>query len=428
MAKAKLLVLVGLVVQSLCGQEAPDTVPGLTTAARQAYQAKDYARFLALEKRMLALDPQNPRFLYNAACGEALLGRAKESAAYLELLAARKIDLGAEEDGDFAGIRDSPDWKQYQSALTALRMPLVRSKTAFTLPDPGLLSAGIAVDPATGDVYIASVRERKIVHRSTKGEISDFITSAQDGFLAGSALAVDRPRGLLYASTSAVPFMLNSSKDDVGKTGVFAFDLKTGKLARKAVLAATDPGPHYLNNMAVDRRGNVYVADSAGSGVYLLPYGKDALETFLAPNALHATQGLTFSADEKTLYVASFTDGLWAMDMATKSARQIPTPAGTWLFGMDGISRVNDGFVVVQIMVQPNRVLHLKWDATRTKISSVEILEMNHIDYNGPIQGALDGNSFLYIANSQFNLANPETGVFATDKAKPTVVLRLPLP
>ncbi len=86
-----------------------------------------------------------------------------------------------------------------------------------------------------------------------------------------------------------------------------------------------------------------------------------------------------------------------------------------------------DGFISVQIGVKPERVVRLRLDPQGQRIAAVEVLESNHPDYAGPIQGVVAGNTFLYVANSQLGLANGETGTFAADKAKPTVVLRLPL-
>ncbi len=101
-------------------------------------------------------------------------------------------------------------------------------------------------------------------------------------------------------------------------------------------------------------------------------------------------------------------------------------PADTWLGGLDGLSRVADGFIAVQIGVKPERVVRLRRDPQGQRIAAVEVLESNHPDYNGPIQGAVEGNTFLYVANSQITLANAETGAFAADRARQTVVLSLP--
>src|SRR5579885_1924949 len=59
------------------GQETSMTASELNAEAVKAYQGKDYGRFLAYEKRALDLDPTNERFIYNVACGEALLGNAR---------------------------------------------------------------------------------------------------------------------------------------------------------------------------------------------------------------------------------------------------------------------------------------------------------------------------------------------------------------
>lgn len=405
---------------------APETVAGLNAEARKAYQEKDYLRFLSLEKRALDLSPGNPRLIYNVACGEALKGDSHAAVANLDQLLALKLDFGADKDDDFAGIRKTEAWAGFESRLAQLRKPIVRSAVAFRLADPDLLATGIAVDSRNGDVYIASVRERKIVRRSKDGAISDFISPAQDGFLAGASLAIDIQRNVLFASTATAPFMAGYKKGDAARSGVFAFDLKSGKLLRKALLPE-DGKQHFLNALALDHHGNLYVSDSAEAGIYRLAPGKNELEAFVPGNLFRATQGLAFSPDEKALYVADYSDGVWALDMASKKPRQLESPSGVWLGGLDGLSRVPDGFIAVQIGVQPQRVLHLRLGPGGEKISSVDIMEMNHPDYDGPIQGAVADGAFLYVANSQLELGNGQTGAFAAERARPTVVLRLPI-
>ena len=412
---------------ALC-QQSSETPAALNAEAVKAYQAKDYAQFLSLEKRAMQLAPDNPRYVYNAACGEALRGNGKEAVRLLDHLVAWKLDLGAEKDDDFSKIRNTPEWSEFESQLAALRKPIVHSSTAFTLPDPGLIATGVALDQKTGDSYIASVRERKILRHAKDGKVSDFIHQGQDGFLAGASLLIDPARRILFASTAPVPFMADYRAEDSGRSGVFAFDLKTGKLLRKA-LHPSDGTQHFLNALALDHDGNLYVSDSAGATVYRLSRNGKELETFIPTDVFRSTQGLAFSDDGKTLYVADFSDGVWAMDMATKKRRYLDRPSGVWLAGLDGISRVPDGFIAVQIApaVRPERVLHLRLDPTGQKIASVDILEMNYPAYEGPIQGTVSGNAFYYVANSQLDLGDAKTGTFAQERAKPTVVLRLPL-
>lgn len=398
----------------------------LDAAALMAYRAKDYKQFVLDEQQALQLDPCNPRILYNLACGEALQDRADEAVQILDQLADRKLDLGEEQDSDFAAIRSTPQWHGLQEKLAKLRQPVVHSRMAFALSDPNLMAAGMAVDPRTGDAYIASVRERKIVRRTRAGTVSDFIREGQDGFLAGASVAIDAGRGLLYATTAAVPYMLGYRAADSGQSGVFAFQLRSGRLARKLMLPA-DGKRHFLNAMAIDRAGNVYISDSGTPGVYLLGRGSDRLQPFLAPNVFRSTQGLALSRNEKILYLADWSDGVWAIELASKQRHRLAAPPEAFLGGLDGLSRAGHDLVALQIGVAPQRVLRLRLDRRGRQITEVEVLELNHPNYAGPIQGAVAGRSFFYVANSQLALGNPRTGAFAAERARPTVVLRLPL-
>jgi sugar lactone lactonase YvrE len=404
----------------------PTSAADWNAAAVKAYREKDYKRFLTDERKGLALEPENPRLIYNAACGEALNGNAKEAVALLDQLLARKLDLGAETDADFTGIRNTTEWAQFEAKLAELRKPVVRSTVGFKLEEPGLLAAGMAFEETTGDFYITSVRGRKIVRRAKDGKASDFVREGQDGFLAGAGLAIDGPRNLLYASTAGVPFMKGAQKDDDGHAGLFAFDLKTGKTMRKVWLP-TDGQKHFLNNLAVGRAGNVYVSDSLNSGIYELRRDASTLDEIAPPTMFTGSQGLALSDDEKTLFVGDFGEGVWALDLATKAKRRIPAPADAYLVGLDGLAKVHDGFVTVQLQVQPARVVRLHMDRQWQRVVSVETLESNHPEYDAPIQGTLAEGAFWYVADSQLETLDPKTGKFPAEKAKATVVLRLPL-
>ena len=85
------LLLKNVILMTLCAflafsQEPAGTPAALNAEAIKAYQAKDYARFLTLEKRALELQPANPRFVYNVACGEALRGNPREAVRKLDQL------------------------------------------------------------------------------------------------------------------------------------------------------------------------------------------------------------------------------------------------------------------------------------------------------------------------------------------------------
>ena len=399
--------------------------PSLAQQASQAYKAKDYATFLAVEKQILAQRPGDTLAIYNAACAEALTGHAAESVQLLDLLLKAKLDMGADTDADFTNIHASPEWAQFKEGLAALRKPVIHSTTAFTLPQKGLMAASIAVDEQSGDAFIASVRERKIVKRTKEGVVSDFATQ-KDGLLGVWYLLVDPARRQLIASTAAVSFMQGFQKEDDGKSGICFFDLGTGKLVRKVFLPGA-PERHLLTDMAEDSRGDVYVVDSHSEEIYRLRRSSSELELYVSSVVFHAPQGLALSSDERTLYVADYYDGIWAMEVLSNDRRRIDPPNEVSVAGLNGIARVGDSFVAVQNAVRPNRVLRIRMDPNAERITSVETLDSNLPSYSGPLQGTVSGDDFLYIANGQVGLGNFKTGAFAGDQAQPTTVLRLPL-
>jgi hypothetical protein len=405
-----------------CGAQQVDP-RSLAKAALDAYQTRDYASFLALEERALALSPDDPRTLYNVACGQALTSHPVEAVRLLDRLVARGLDLGADEDPDFTGIHKTPGWADFEQKLLQLRKPLVRSTIAFTLPDKDLIATSLAMDEETGATYIASSHERKIIKRAKDGTLTDFATQ-KDGLFAVSYLLIDPARRQLIATTTGVPLMQGYRKEDGGKSGIFIFDLATGKLLRHVLLPETEP--HLLNQAVVNQDGDIFVVDNATHEIDRLRIHSNEIELYISSVVFLAPQSLALSADQRTLYVADILQGLFAVQVLSTDLVHLDSKPALYLSGLEGISRVKDGFIGVQIGVQPNRVIRIRLDSSGPNIASMETLESNHPDYLGPVQGTVSGDNFFYIANSQLALVNQKTGVISEDRARATTVLRLP--
>jgi len=402
-----------------------DSPEALNARAVSAYETKDYATFLILEKQILTLSPGDPRAIYNVASAEALLGHAAEAVGQLEKLLKLHLDFGAEKDPDFASILKTPEWSQYRNHLAELQKPVIASSVAFALSEKGLLASSAALDEASGDIYVGSLRERKILKRAKDGGVSDF-ANEKDGLLGVSSLLIDSSRHQLFASMAALPFMQNYRKEDAGKAGICVFDLATGKLLRTALLFSSGER-HALSQMAEDKYGDIFVVDTGSSEIRRLRRSSTELELFVSSVVFPSPRGIALSADEHTLYAMDATTGLWAVDVLSIDRKPVEVPPEFWLGGSSGLTRVRDGFISVQSGVEPNRVVKIRLNAQGDKVTSVETLESNHPDYETPMPGNLTGGDFLYVANSQLDLIDPKTGLFSSDHAKETVVLRLPL-
>lgn len=81
-------------------------------AAEPLRAAGEYGAYVAAMTDALAKRPDHPATLYNAACAEALAGRADDAIEHLRLALELKPEWAemAREDDDLASLRDRPGW------------------------------------------------------------------------------------------------------------------------------------------------------------------------------------------------------------------------------------------------------------------------------------------------------------------------------
>jgi hypothetical protein len=191
--------------------------------------------------------------------------------------------------------------------------------------------------PAEGFAYVSNVAGNP-TDKDGNGFISK--VSLADGKIIALewAKGMDGPKGLalsggkLYAS-------------DIDK--LVEIDPKTGK-----ILAKYDaPGSQFLNDVAADPQGNVYVSDSSTSTIWRLAGGK--FEKWLEDPALKFPNGLHVSGD-KLIIAAWGPPGTSAQSAAPGNLVQVSIPDkkisdlgdGRPVGNLDGLEPIGDDFLV----------------------------------------------------------------------------------
>lgn len=389
--------------------------------ALECYGRKDWKCFLDRSREAYAMDPASTRLLYILACAEAKSGDVAGAAKHLDELLDRKV--GWERGDDLADIREKPELVPILRKLAALKSPVSRSAPGFRLAEKDLVPEGIAFDPKTRAFFVSSVHHRKIVRRAADGAVSDFVPEARDGLEAVLALRVDRSRGLLWAGAAALPEMRGWTAATDGASTLWAFELESGKLARRIPLAV--PGQHALNDLAIAANGDVYATDSLGGGVYRLKAGADSLEVFVPAGVLRSAQGIGFSPDGRLAYVADWGEGVSIVDVATGRIEKLTGPKDVALAGVDALVARGNELVVTQNGIFPKRVARWTLDPAGRRVVRGEILEMNTPDLSEPTLGVLAGDDFYYVANAQWDAFDGEKKVFPPEKLKENVILKV---
>jgi hypothetical protein len=394
-------------------------------AATAAYEARDWARYLAHATRAQALRPEHGGVTLALASALALTGDTAGALAMLRRFADRGYTADLTADSDFVAVRARPEWKALAARLTANAEPLVRGRAAFSVAEPGLLAEGIAYDPADRAFYLASVRKRKILRIGRDGGTTVFADTAT-GLWAPMGMRVERTRRRLWVATAAVPQMLGYAPGDSGRSAVLALDLRTGApLGRFEV--GHDGMAHVVGDLTIAGDGRVYATDSRAPVLYRVPEAGDTLERFLASPLLLSGQGLAAAPNGRTLYLSDYARGIIRVDLATRQATLLAAADTVLALGIDALAWSRAGLVGVQNGVTPHRVVRLTLDEAGSRVVRTEVLDRAHPAYDEPTLGVLVGDEFYYVADGQWERFGPDGAVTDSSALRPTVVLRLRL-
>jgi WD40 repeat protein len=393
--------------------------------ARKAYEQKDYKAFLENIKTAAEMRPNHPRLMYNLAAAYALTGHSTEALQLLVKMTEMGLVFNAEQESAFASIKSSTEFKSILKSIEHNKSPVINGAPAFTVHEKGFIPEGIAYDPVTETFFLGSVYERKIVSINKAGEVKDFATEL-DGLWSVMGMKVDATRRLLWVASVAHPQMSNYKAEDNGTSGIFKFDLRTGKLIRKYLLP-NKPKPHWLGDLTLNSLGDLFTSDSISPAIYVIPHRADELELFLESESFISPQGLAFTPDEKHLFMADYAKGIFLVDVKTKKISNLSPSSNITLLGIDGLYSYQGSLIGVQNGINPHRLVRLFPSRDMTAIERLETIEANDPVFDEPTLGVLFKDSFYLIANSQWGMIDPKGQLAPADKLKEPVVLKIKL-
>ena len=396
-------------------------------AARQAYHEGNFsvfrAQLLAQRREIGAL----PRLDYDLAVAEARLGNGARAVEWLETFADMGLWQDVARDPDLVSLRSASGYAQVLARLAANREPIARGAPAFTLADADLIAEVIAWDPAGNRFFVSSVHRRKIIALDSTGRATDFTQPGADGTWGMLALAVDRARGVLWATTVAMPPAEGYAAADSGRSALLSYDLATGRVRARLEPPATRAG-HALGDMTLAANGTVYVSDGASGAVYTVAPDGRALDVLEPPGTFTSPQTPALSPDERRLFVADYARGVAVIDLATRAVAWLPHPGNVAMAGIDGLYRVGTTLLALQNGTTPNRVLRLVLDDGMTRILGADVVERGAPSLDEPTHGVLVGDSFYFIARSGWSRVRDDGSLAPAGASDAPTVRRLVLP
>lgn len=295
------------------------------------------------------------------------------------------------------------------------------SKIAFEVSEKDLIAEGLAYDPVDDCFYLSSIFKRKIVRAEKSGKHADFTSTAQDGLFQVLGMKVDAERRILWACSEVESI----NKETDGYSGIFKYDLTTGKLIKKYVID-NKAGPHLFNDLVFNSARDVFFTDSRAGCVYTINHAKDVIEPFTTPNSFTYPNGIALSSDGRHLFVAD-AKGIAVLDPKSARRTQLKPPQNNEIRGFDGLYYYRNSLIGIQNAPRLQRVIRLFLNAEVTAVERVEVLDRNNPLFNIPTTGTIVGDEFYFIGNSQLDSLKPDGTIPAPEKLQAVRILKLKL-
>ncbi len=368
---------------------------------------------IAVVEQLKTVVPDRGAILFFLSTAKQHLGETREALGLLK--ECLKLREGFDPSGSpsFLGLKGTKEFDDLVAAVRRDFPAVARARLAFVTEEKDLIPEGLAYDVKRNLFYLSSLNRKKIVKIDSQGRVADFVPADRYGLLPVLGIRLDPADGTVWAATF----------EDAGRTDLVHFD-SAGKLLDR--YAPKDNAKHGFNDLVVRKNGEVITTDSLSNQVFRFDPISHAFTPLPVYRVLLYPNGIALADDDRSLYVADGI-GVVKIDLADNSSRDVdPGPRNT-IAGADGLYWHNGSLIAVQNGMGSPRVAAFKLSKDGNRVTQVTVLE-NHTPFTTlPTTGAIRGNDFYFIANSQIDNRNGEKIMDVTKLAAVRIaVVRLP--
>jgi sugar lactone lactonase YvrE len=335
----------------------------------------------------------------------------------LRRLLEKGVDFGVVDMDEFATVRELDGWDSYHMAVQGLGEPVGKSEVVATYSETNFVPEGIVIDN-DGRLILGSIRTGRIVRLASDAEI----LSERDAHWSVFGMRF-HPDGDLWFSSAAVP-QLSDVGEDEGKTGLFRMDVASGEVTKSAILPQYESA-QVLGDLVIADDNTIFSTDSLTGAIYRYHIDSNEFEVLVERGELGSPQGLVLDESGHFLYVADYIGGLYRVSTQDGSLVRLRVAASITDYGIDGLYRYGNELVVIQNGIRPHRVAAFQLSEKGLAINSSRILASNLEEFDEPTLGVVQGNDFLFVANSHWNRFDRDNQL--PDELSGPIVLKVPL-
>jgi hypothetical protein len=314
----------------------------------------------------------------------------------------------------FAGLRDSREFQTLTDQIHHEFPPISTAQPVFVSTEKDLVPEGLAYDPSRSVFYLSSLHLKKIVAISRQGDYTDFVPANRYKLLPVLGIRVDPSDGSVWSATWL----------DNGNTELLHFDAKGKLLGRFS--PPEDRRKHGFNDLVVLRAGDVFVTDTADNKAYRFDAKNRSFDEIKLARELLQPNGIALTDDGNTCYIADQL-GVLRLDLKTgQSAEVNPGPRNT-VSGADGLYWHDQKLIAIQNGIGSPRIAVFQLSDDGLRVTKTTVVEYRSKFTVLPTTGALDGDDFYFIVNSQIDNLNGDR-ILDNTRLQPVRIAKLHIP
>jgi hypothetical protein len=328
------------------------------------------------------------------------------SSSLLTLVAVAVLPLGILPHGPGDGTAPGPPQQQAPSL-----------QLLFTIPEHDLYPENVAFDPASGDYFLSSMGQSRILRIHPDGSYEDFARGLEPELQSSVGMKVDARRRRLWVC-SGWWTLFGGSVEAPLRTGVLLFDLDSGELVKSWLIEQPSAG-HIFNDLTLASNGDAYVTTTLFGRIYRVSPQMEAMELVLETPESH-NNGITLGPVGRYLFFTLDRE-ISRLDRETGEVIQVQVP-GEGALGSDGLYFVDGSLISVKPRYEQIVRLHLN-DAM-DGVDRVEVLADDPDMLAYPTTGVIVEDHLVFVATSYADVPrNPG----ATDQHGDVRILQVPI-
>lgn len=276
-------------------------------------------------------------------------------------------------------------------------------KSKYTITDVGLYPEGIDYDTKNKKFLFSSLYKGAVYSMNEKGELSVFATSSK--MILPTGVYADEKRNLLIVANSDLGISQKKSPGGAGSVAIVSiFNLTSGELINEIDLKSFTPSSgSFLNDIAVDTNGNIYVTDSFSPIIYKID--KNYVASVFVTSPLFQPKpnefglnGIVFHPDGYLLAVRTDTSKLLKISLTNPVS--ITEVTGTTFSAPDGIEfDKNNNLVVVENGLALGKIYTLSSNNNWTSATTISETIIGQEEF--PTTAALVSDGNVYVITSK---------------------------